>query len=411
MSARLLDWVEIRFPLQKMWREHMVEYYAPKNLNFWYYFGSLALLVLVIQIVSGTVLAMHYKPDAELAFASVEYIMRDVPMGWIMRYAHSTGASFFMIIIYLHMFRAMLYGSYRAPREILWLFGMLIYFALMAETFMGYLLPWGNMSYWGAQVIINLASAIPWVGDDIATWVRGGYAIADPTLNRFFAFHIASVPLIIIALVVLHIVALHTVGSNNPDGIEIKEKKDINGIPKDGISFHPYYSVKDFVGVVIFLMLFTAIIFFYPEFGGIFLEQNNFAEANILQTPDHIAPIWYFTPFYSILRAFTYPFLGIDAKAWGVVAMIAANAIFCFLPWLDRSPVKSIRYKGALSKIALRIFVVVFIVLGYEGFQKPEGLHLIIAQIATFLYFAFFFLMPWYTKYEKCKPEPDQVTG
>ncbi len=282
---RLLAWVDARFPLTATWKAHLSEYYAPKNFNFWYYFGSLALLVLVIQIVTGIFLTMHYKPDANLAFASVEYIMRDVPYGWLIRYAHSTGASAFFIVVYLHMFRALLYGSHRKPRELIWIFGVLIYLALMAEAFFGYLLPWGQMSYWGAQVIVNLFAAIPIIGEDLSIWIRGDYVVSDATLNRFFAFHVIALPLVLLGLIAAHIVALHEVGSNNPDGVEIKKKKDEQGRPLDGIPFHPYYTVKDILGVVVFLIVFTAILFFAPEMGGYFLEANNFIPADPLKTP------------------------------------------------------------------------------------------------------------------------------
>lgn len=408
---KLLTWIDDRIPLIKTWEEHLSKYYAPKNFNFWYFFGSLALLVLVIQIVTGIFLTMHYKPDTASAFASVEYIMRDVPWGWLIRYMHSTGASLFFVVIYLHMFRGLLYGSYREPRELLWLIGMVLYVALMAEAFMGYLLPWGNMSYWGAQVIISLFSAIPWVGEGLAEWIRGDFVVSDATLNRFFSFHVIAVPLLLAGLVFLHVVALHKVGSNNPDGIEIKKNKDKDGIPLDGIPFHPYYSVKDIVGVVVFLIIFFAIIFYAPEFGGWFLEHDNFARADILQTPPEIVPLWYFTPFYSILRAVTYPFLGLDAKVWGVLLMGGSILMFFLLPWLDRSPVKSIRYKGPIYKWALTIFTISFFVLGYLGTQKPEGLNLLIAQICSVLYFAFFLLMPWYSKIDKTKPVPERVTS
>ncbi len=407
---KLIAWIDARFPLIKTWEEHLAKYYAPKNFNFWYYFGSLALLVLVIQIVTGIFLTMYYKPDATLAFASVEYIMRDVPWGWLIRYMHSTGASAFFIIIYLHMFRSLLYGSHRGPRELVWLIGMTIFVALMAESFMGYLLPWGNMSYWGAQVIISLFDAIPWVGGGLAEWIRGDFVISDATLNRFFAYHVAAVPLILIGLVFVHIVALHKTGSNNPDGIEIKKRKDENGIPLDGIPFHPYYTVKDIVGVTVFLMIFTAVMFFTPELWGWFLERDNFIPANNLLTPPEIVPLWYFTPYYSILRAMVWNFLWIPAKLWGVIAMFASIAVFFFLPWLDRSPVKSIRYRGWMSKTALTLFAISFVVLGYLGTKPPFGLNLIIAQISTVLYFAFFLLMPWYSKYDKTKPEPERVT-
>ncbi|MHB8742319.1 MAG: cytochrome b [Sulfuricaulis sp.] len=413
---KLLAWIDDRFPLTKVWEEHLSKYYAPKNFNFWYYFGSLALLVLVMQIVTGIFLTMNYKPDTKLAFASVEYIMRDVDWGWLIRYLHSTGASFFFIVIYLHMFRGLLYGSYRNPRELIWIIGMVIYVALMGEAFMGYLLPWGNMSYWGAQVIINLAGAIPWVGDGLSQWIRGDFVVSDATLNRFFAFHVAAVPLILAALVFMHIVALHKVGSNNPDGVEIKKKKDAKGIPLDGIPFHPYYTVKDIVGVTVFLILFCAVVFFSPELGGWFLESNNFIPANILQTPPDIKPLWYFTPYYSILRANTYAFFGVEAKLWGVIFMGLAIVFFFFLPWLDRSPAKSIRYRGWMYKTALTIFVASFLLLGYLGTKKPDAIDFILfknlywAQLGTILYFAFFVLMPWYSKYDKTKPVPERVT-
>ncbi len=403
----ILGWIDARFPLSQLWNEHLAKYYAPKNFNFWYFFGSLALLVLVIQIVSGIFLTMNFKPDAERAFASVEYIMRDVDWGWLIRYIHSTGASAFFIVVYLHMFRGLLYGSHRKPRELIWIFGMLIYLCLMAEAFFGYLLPWGQMSYWGAQVIINLFAAIPVIGDDLALWIRGDYVVADATLNRFFAFHVIAVPLVLIGLVVAHIMALHEVGSNNPDGIEIKAKKDANGIPLDGIPFHPYYTVKDIVGVVVFLMFFSAVVFFAPEMGGFFLEHPNFEAANPLKTPEHIAPVWYFTPFYAILRAVP----SVAGSAFpGVAAMGAAVVILFFLPWLDRSPVKSIRYKGPLYKGALALFVVTFVILGYLGTQPATPGKTLLAQVCTAYYFAFFLLMPIYTKIDKTKPVPERVT-
>ncbi len=449
----VLTWVDQRFPLMSLWRDHLSQYYAPKNFNFWYFFGGLAMLVLVIQIVTGIFLVMHYKPSAAEAFASVEYIMRDVPMGWFIRYMHSTGASAFFIVIYLHMFRGLMYGSYRQPRELIWIFGMLIYLCLMAEAFFGYLLPWGQMSFWGAQVIINLFDALPVIGPDLSTWIRGDFVISDATLNRFFAFHVIALPLVLLGLVAAHIMALHEVGSNNPDGVEIKKHKDAQGRPLDGIPFHPYYTVKDMVGVVVFLFLFFMVVFFAPEMGGYFLEYNNFIPADPLKTPAHIAPVWYFTPYYSILRAITEDFmlvlaigvaayvvliwltardqrvkfaasviglvvivlmiggpLAIEAKVWGVAMMGAATLIFFLLPWLDRSPVKSIRYKGSLSKTALTIFVIVFLVLGYYGTQTVTPAGTIISQIGTLIYFAFFLLMPWYSAMDKTKPEPDRVT-
>ena len=415
-SQAVLNWIDERFPLTSSIKGHLTEYYAPKNFNFWYFFGSLALMVLVIQIVTGIFLVMHYKPDASLnasgipvAFASVEYIMREVPGGWLIRYLHSTGASAFFVVVYLHMFRGLLYGSYRKPRELIWVFGTLIFLALMAEAFMGYLLPWGQMSYWGAQVIVNLFSAIPIIGPDLSLVIRGDFVIGDATLNRFFSFHVIAVPLVLIGLVLAHIVALHEVGSNNPDGVEIKKKKDARGIPLDGIPFHPYYTVKDIVGVVVFLFFFSAVVFFMPEGGGYFLEYNNFIPANPMVTPLHIAPVWYFTPFYSILRAVTYPLFGLDAKFWGVVAMGASVVIIAFLPWLDRSPVKSIRYKGPIFKVVLVIFLICFFILGYLGVLAPTPGRTLVSQICSVLYFAFFLLMPWYSKLDKCKPEPERV--
>ena len=413
---KLLAWFDDRFPLTKVWKEHLAEYYAPKNFNFWYYFGSLALLALVIQILTGIFLTMHYKPDTGLAFASVEYIMRDVDWGWLIRYMHSTGSSIFFIVIYLHMFRALLYGSFKGPRELLWIIGMVLYVALMAEAFMGYLLPWGNMSYWGAQVIISLFDAVPLIGPPLAEWVRGDFVISDATLNRFFAFHVILIPLLLAGLVFVHIVALHKVGSNTPDGVEIKKKKGPDGIPLDGIPFHPYYTVKDTVGVAVFLMVFSAAMFFAPEMGGWFLEHDNFVPANILQTPPDIKPLWYFTPYYSILRANTVNFLWIPAKLWGVTFMGLAIVLFFFLPWLDRSPVKSIRYRGWMYKTALAIFAVNFVILGYLGTKSPQDVSLLLfknvywAQIGTILYFAFFLLMPLYTWLDKTKPVPDRVT-
>ncbi|MEN8802355.1 MAG: cytochrome bc complex cytochrome b subunit [Thiogranum sp.] len=411
MLVNLRDWIDARFPLTKMWEEHLSKYYAPKNFNFWYFFGSLALLVLVIQIITGIFLTMNYKPSADEAFASVEYIMRDVEWGWLIRYMHSTGASAFFLVVYLHMFRAMLYGSYQRPRELLWLFGMMIYLALMAEAFFGYLLPWGQMSYWGAQVIISLFGAIPVIGDDLSLWIRGDFVISDVTLNRFFALHVIAVPLVLLVLVVMHILALHEVGSNNPDGIEIKKNKDENGIPKDGIPFHPYYTVKDIVGVVVFLMFFSFVMFFVPEGGGYFLEAPNFEPADPLKTPEHIAPVWYFTPYYAMLRAVTIDIGPLSAKFLGVIVMGAAVVILFFLPWLDRSKVKSIRYRGPIYKIMLAAFVVSFFVLGYLGTQAPTAGRTMLAQAGTIVYFAFFLLMPIYTRIDKTKPVPDRVRG
>jgi ubiquinol-cytochrome c reductase cytochrome b subunit len=406
---KLLNWVDARFPLTSTWKAHLSEYYAPKNFNFWYFFGSLALLVLVIQIVTGIFLVMNYKPDGALAFASVEYIMRDVDWGWLIRYLHSTGASAFFVVVYLHMFRGLMYGSYRKPRELVWIFGVLIYLALMAEAFMGYLLPWGQMSFWGAQVIVNLFAAVPFVGEDLSLWIRGDYVVSDATLNRFFAFHVIAVPLVLIALIAAHIVALHEVGSNNPDGVEIKKNKDpVTHIPRDGIPFHPYYTVKDIVGVIVFLMAFSAVVFFAPEAGGYFLEAANFIPADPLKTPEHIAPLWYFTPFYAILRAVP-PLFG--SQFPGVVAMGMAIVLMFFLPWLDRSPVKSIRYRGLLYKAFLAAFVVAFVVLGVLGLLPATPLYTWIARVASIVYFAFFLLMPWFTSVDKTKPEPERVTA
>ena len=400
---RLLEWVDARFPASKLWNEHLAHYYAPKNFNFWYFFGALALLILALQIVTGIFLTMHYKPDTELAFASVEYIMRDVEWGWLIRYLHSTGASAFFVVIYLHMFRGLLYGSYKKPRELVWIFGMLIYLALMAEAFMGYLLPWGQMSYWGAQVIISLFGAIPYIGEGLALWIRGDFVVADATLNRFFAFHVIAVPLVLLCLVVAHIIALHEVGSNNPDGVEIKQVKDDEGIPVDGIAFHPYYSVKDLVGVIVFLFIFSIILFYMPEMGGWFLEKDNFIPADPLKTPEHIVPLWYFTPFYAILRA-------VPDKLFGVIAMGGAIFVLFLIPWLDRSPVKSIRYRGPLFKVALTIFTMSFLALGYLGTQPATGLYTLMAQVFSILYFSFFLFMPFYTAIDKDKPVPHRVT-
>ncbi len=399
----VLVWVDDRFPLTQLWNDHLAKYYAPKNFNFWYYFGSLALLVLINQIVTGIWLTMNYKPNAELAFASVEYIMRDVNWGWLLRYMHSTGASLFFVVVYLHMFRGVLYGSYKKPRELIWLLGMGIYIVLMAEAFMGYLLPWGQMSYWGAQVIISLFGAIPVIGEELALWIRGDYVVSDATLNRFFALHVIALPLVLLGLVMAHIIALHEVGSNNPDGINIKKNKDENGIPKDGIPFHPYYTVKDLIGVGVFLIIASLIIFFAPEMGGYFLEHANFVPADPLKTPEHIAPLWYFTPFYAILRA-------VPDKFLGVVAMGLAIVMFVLLPWLDRSPVRSMRYKGIISKVALGLFVVAFLVLCWLGMQAPTPAKTILARVFSIIYFAYFLLMPFYTRMERTKPVPERVT-
>jgi ubiquinol-cytochrome c reductase cytochrome b subunit len=415
MLRPVMTWIDERFPMSKMVREHLTEYYAPKNFNFWYFFGGLAIVVLAIQILSGIFLTMHYKPDAEKAFASVEYIMRDVPLGWLIRYVHSTGASMFFVVIYLHMFRALLYGSYRKPRELLWIFGMVIYLCLMAEAFFGYLLPWGQMSYWGAQVIVNLFGAVPLIGPDLAVWIRGDYVVSDATLNRFFALHVIAVPIALLGLVVAHILSLHEVGSNNPDGIDIKKNKDpATGKPLDGIPFHPYYTVKDIFGLVIFMIIFASIVFFAPEMGGYFLEHNNFIPADPLKTPAHIAPVWYFTPFYSILRAVP-PMFG--SQFPGVLAMGGAVVILFLLPWLDRSPVRSIRYKGPLFKISLTIFVISFLLLGYLGL-KPTNIWgqiggadvaTVVAQLCTVLYFLFFLSLPIVSKLDRTKVEPERV--
>jgi ubiquinol-cytochrome c reductase cytochrome b subunit len=448
-TTGLLGWVDQRFPATKLWKEHLSEYYAPKNFNFWYFFGSLAMVVLVIQILTGIFLVMHYKPDAASAFASVEYIMRDVPWGWLIRYMHSTGASAFFVVVYLHMFRGLMYGSYRKPRELIWIFGCMIFLCLMGEAFFGYLLPWGQMSYWGAQVIVNLFAAIPFIGPELSIWIRGDYVVGDATLNRFFSFHVIAIPFVLVGLVAAHIIALHEVGSNNPDGIEIKAKKDKDGKPLDGIPFHPYYTVHDIFGVAVFLVFFSLIVFFAPEMGGYFLEYNNFIPADPLKTPSHIAPVWYFTPFYSILRAITSEFVIVlavvlllflaliwmtaksglskviatlaigamvigfflfDAKVWGVVAMGASTLIFFALPWIDHSPVRSIRYRPDWHKYVYGLFVVAFVVLGYFGVQPPSAFGERLSQILTIIYFGFFLLMPWWSKMGQFKTPPDRVT-
>jgi len=409
--GNLLGWIDARLPVVNAFEKHMSKYYAPRNLNFWYFFGSLSILILVIQLVTGIWLAMDYVPTAEGAFASVQYIMRDVQYGWLLRYVHSTGASAFFIVIYLHMFRGLLYGSYRKPRELIWLFGMGIFGVLMAETFMGYLLPWGQMSYWGAQVIVNLFGAIPVIGNDLSLWIRGDYLISGVTLNRFYALHVVALPIVLLGLTVLHLLALHEVGSNNPDGVEIKKNKDANGIPKDGVAFHPYYTVHDLVAVVIFLFVFLGIVFFMPEMGGYFLEQNNFVPANHLVTPSHIAPLWYFTPFYAMLRAVTFSLFGLSAKFWGVVIMGAGVAILFVLPWIDRSPVKSIRYKGWITKLATLLLIVSFVSLSYLGLKPPSPINRGVSQVMTVIYFAYFILMPWWSRIDKTKPVPERVTG
>ena len=401
------SWIDQRFPLSRVINEHLAEYYTPRNFNFWYFFGGLAVVMLIMQLVTGIFLTMHYKPDAEYAFASVEYIMRDVEWGWFIRYMHSTGASAFFVIIYLHMMRALLYGSYKGPRELIWILGMVLYILLLAEAFMGYVLPWGQMSYWGAQVIISLFGSIPIVGPDLLVWILGDYAVGDSTLNRFFSLHVVVIPLILVVLVFLHIVALHHVGSNNPDGIEIKQNKDKDGIPKDGIPFHPYFTIKDSVVVVGFLWIFCAVVFYAPALNGYFLEYPNFIEANPLKTPEHIAPLWYLTPYYSVLRAIP-PLFG--SQFPGVLAMFAALGVFFLLPWLDRSPVKSIRYRSPIYKWILGTFVVSFIILGWLGVQPVTPLYALLARIFTTLYFAFFILMPWFSTLGKTKEVPERVT-
>lgn len=406
-----IPWINRRFPAARIWQQHLSNYYVPKNLNVWYVFGSLALLVLANQVLTGIWLTMSYTPTSDGAFASVEYTMRDVEWGWLIRHLHTTGASALFVVIYLHMFRGLLYGSYKAPRELVWVFGMTIYLVLMAEAFMGYLLPWGQMSYWGAQVITSLFSTIPGIGPDLAQWVRGDYLVSGITLNRFFALHVIALPIVILALVALHIIALHEVGSNNPDGIDINLKKDAEGVPLDGIPFHPYYTVKDLVGVAIFLFVFCVVVFYFPEGGGYFIETPNFEPANRLQTPDHIAPVWYFTPFYAMLRAVTFSLFGLDAQFLGVMCMGAAIAVLFVLPWLDRSPVRSMRYKGWMSRIMLALFVVSFIALGVLGTLPSTGGRTLLAQLCTFIYFAFFLLMPVYTRWEATKSVPERVTG
>jgi len=397
----LWAWLNKRLPVAEFLNDQLTGYYAPKNFNIWYFFGSLALLVLVLQLVTGIFLTMFYKVGEASSFDSVEYIMREVDYGWLIRYLHSTGASAFFIVVYLHMFRAFLYGSYRKPRELLWLFGMAVYLALMAEAFMGYVLPWGNMSFWGAQVIVNLFGTIPGIGPALVEWIRGDYGIADATLGRFFALHVAALPLALLLLVALHMVALRRTGSNNPDGIEIKEKLDPQGKPLDGIPFHPYYTVKDVVGVGVFFVLFAIVVFFVPNLGGLFLEAPNFEPANPMSTPEHIAPVWYFTPFYAILRA-------VPDQRMGALLMFFAVVLFLFVPWLDRSPAKSIRYKGLPSKVALTLFAVSFVVLGYLGLQPAAGLYVLLARIFAAIYFLFFILMPWYSPLG-AKPVPERV--
>jgi len=397
-----MKWIDDRFPFTKTMKYHITEYYASKNFNFWYIFGVLAMVVLINQLFTGIFLTMNYKPSADEAFASVEYIMRDVEWGWLIRYMHSTGASFFFIVVYLHMFRAMLYGSYKKPRELIWIIGMMIFFVLMAEAFAGYLLPWGQMSYWGAQVIISLFGAIPVVGDAIVEFIRGDYSISDITLNRFFALHVIALPLALVGLVFVHIVALHEVGSNNPDGVDIKEHKGADGVPLDGVAFHPYHTSKDLVGIIIFLIVFSAVIFFAPDMGGYFLEHANFEPANLLATPEHIAPVWYFTPFYAMLRA-------VPDKLWGAMLMGGAVLLPMFLPWLDKSRVKSIRYRGWIYKLSLTCFAISFVALGWLGMKPVEPIYVLAARVFTLIYFAFFLLMPYYSAIDKTKPVPDRV--
>ena len=408
-SNKIMAWIDDRLPVTQTYEKHMSKYYAPKKFNFWYFFGVLSMLMLVNQILTGVWLTMQFTPSAEAAFASVEYIMRDVEWGWLIRYMHSTGATFFFIAIYLHMMRAVLYGSYQKPRELIWIFGMAIYLALMAEAFMGYVLPWGQMSYWGAQVIISLFSVMPY-GDLLTEWIRGDFLISGATLNRFFALHVVAVPLVIVALVVMHLLALHEVGSNNPDGVDIKKLKDEQGKPLDGIPFHPYYTVHDLVGIVVFLMVFCTVMFFFPEGNGFMLEYANFEPANGLKTPEHIAPVWYFGAFYAILRA-------VPDKLLGVAAMGGAIAVLFVLPWLDRSPVRSWRYKGIISRVFIVVFAITFVILTWLGTQSSDGLFLglinntVMAQICSVIYFGFFLLMPFYSSMEKTKPVPERVTG
>ncbi|TWI55420.1 ubiquinol-cytochrome c reductase cytochrome b subunit [Pseudomonas duriflava] len=400
--SRLRLWIDHRFPLSRLLKEHLTHYYVPKNFNALYLFGSLGLLILVNQMLTGIWLAMSYTPTAEGAFASVEYIMRDVEYGWLIRYLHSTGASALFIVVYLHVFRSLLYGSYQQPRELVWIFGMLLYLIIMAEAFAGYLLPWGQMSYWGAQVILSLFGAIPVIGEDIAQWLRGDYLVSGITLNRFYALHVIALPLMLLGLLVLHVFSLHEVGSNNPLGVDIKKCRDERGYPLDAIPFHPYYTLKDLVGAVIFLFVFCAVVFFFPELGGYFLEPSNFEIANPLKTPEHIVPVWYFTPFYAILRA-------VPDKSLGVMALAASIAVLFVLPWLDRSPVKSMRYKGLPSRLGLLTFSLSFIALGVLGGMAPTLERILWARVFTALYFATFLLMPFYTRWEKARSVPDRI--
>lgn len=406
----VMAWIDDRLPVTEAYEKHLSKYYAPKNLNIWYYFGIFSFVVLANQLLTGIWLTMSYVPTGYDAFASVEYIMRDVEYGWLLRYMHSTGASAFFVVVYLHMFRGLLYGSYQKPRELIWILGMLVYVALMAEGFFGYLLPWGNMSFWGAQVIVSLASAIPVIGDDLAIWVRGDFNMSGVTLNRFFALHVVLVPLFLLVLVVLHVLALHEVGSNNPDGVDIKKTTDDTGKPLDGIPFHPYFTLGKLPAIIVFLFLFCAVLFFYPDGGGYLIEHPNYEPADPLKTPELIAPVWYYTPFYSMLRAATFPLFGLDAKLWGLIVMAGAIVLPFVLPWLDKSPVKSMRYKGLGSKIMLGLFVISFFILGYLGTVHPTPGRTVMAQVCTGIYFAYFLLMPWYTAVEKTKSVPERVT-
>jgi len=410
-ASDLLGWVDLRLPVVKAWKTHMSEYYAPKNFNFWYFFGILSMVAFANQIISGVWLTMFYVPTVEEAFNSIEYIMRDVDSGWAIRYMHEVGASFFFIVVYLHIFRGLLYGSYKRPRELIWIFGMVIYSLMMVEGFIGYVLPFGNMSYWGAKVILNIIGAIPMIGEDLQIWVQGDFIVGTATLGRFFAMHVALVPLILIIGVFLHIIALHQVGSNNPEGIEIKDSKDENGIPLDGIPFHPYYTINDLIPIVIFLILFFACVFYFPGGGGYFIEPPNYLPADNLSTPDHIAPVWYFTPFYAMLRAVTIDILGLNSMMWGMIIILGAMILLFFLPWLDRSPVTSMRYKGWMSKTMLMLFAISFVSLGILGAKPADWAPAWVAPFFTFVYFAYFLAMPIYTKLEKTKPVPTRIGG
>jgi len=401
-TGRLRAWFYKRFPIEEFISTQLTGYYAPKNFNFWYYFGVLSMVVLAIQLITGIFLTMFYKPGEATSFDSVEFIMREVDWGWLIRYMHSSGASAFFVVVYLHMYRAMLYGSYRAPRELLWLLGMLVYLALMAEGFLGYVLPWGNMSYWAAQVIVNLFGTIPAIGPGLVEWIRGDYGIADATLNRFFALHVAAVPLALLLLVLLHLVALRRTGSSNPDGIEIKDKVNADGVPLDGIPFHPYYTVKDTVGVGVFFVVFALVIFYVPTLGGLFLEHANFDPANPVSTPAEITPSWYFTPYYAILRA-------VPDQRLGALLLLCSVLVYFFLPWLDRSPVKSMRYKGWMSRTAFALFTISFLALMYCGLKPPEHAIVVASRLFTVLYFAFFLLMPWYSRWDPVKPVPERL--